>query len=187
MSSRPAAFLDRDGVINVDHGYVATWGNFEFLPGVESALQRLQALGYLLIVVTNQSGIGRGYYSETDFLTLTEHMTSYLKSKQIVIAGVYYCPHHPDAAVGEYRVDCECRKPKSGLLRRAAQALDIDLSRSIMVGDKPSDMAAARTVGVSKLYLVTEGETPGDVQPVRSLLQVAEGLDNEASSKLSTT
>lgn len=122
-----AVFLDRDGTINVEKNYLYKKEDFEFLPGVIPALKQLQAAGYLLIIVTNQSGIARGYYSEQDFLDLNDWIITILAEQGIYISKVYYCPHHPDADNEKYRVNCECRKPKPGMFLKAKQDFDLDL------------------------------------------------------------
>ena len=168
-----AAFLDRDGVINVDSGYVGRWEDFEYLPDAVEGLKQLQNGGFKLIVVTNQSGIARGYYTETDFLSLTETMTADLSAKGVTLAAVYYCPYLADADLESYRVVSDLRKPEPGMLLKAAQDHDIDLSSSIMVGDKVSDMVAAERAGVPDRYHVTEGEPHDTSTKVNSLLEAA--------------
>jgi D-glycero-D-manno-heptose 1,7-bisphosphate phosphatase len=143
-----AAFLDRDGVINADNGYVSQVEHFELLPGVPSALRRLQQAGCLLIVVTNQSGIGRGLYTESDYLALTRHMHQSLEMEGVALDAVYHCPHLPDARVAAYRQTCDCRKPAPGMILRAIAEFAIDPARSMLVGDKASDIAAGRAAGV---------------------------------------
>ncbi|OOF20256.1 D-glycero-beta-D-manno-heptose-1,7-bisphosphate 7-phosphatase [Salinivibrio sp. IB574] len=156
--SFPAVFIDRDGVVNVDHGYVADIDNFEYIDGVFDACRGLKEKGYLLVLVTNQAGIARGYYSEQDFLQLTEWMDWNFADKGVDFDGIYYCPHHASEGVGEYRIDCDCRKPKPGMLIEAQQELDIDMSRSVMVGDKADDMKAAQAAGVATRILVRSGK-----------------------------
>jgi D-glycero-D-manno-heptose 1,7-bisphosphate phosphatase len=151
---RRAAFLDRDGVINRDHGYVYRIEDFEFLPGVVAALVQLAQQGYLLVVVTNQSGIGRGLYTEQDFVTLSEQVAERLASAGVAFAAVRHCPHHPDALLAQWRSVCDCRKPAPGMIVDAAAELDIDLAASILVGDKASDIAAGRAAGVGRCFLV---------------------------------
>ena len=153
-----AVFLDRDGVINVDSGYVGDWGSFVFLPGVIEAMRTLCEAGYALVIVTNQSGIARGFYAEDDFHVLTERMCKELSQHGVSIAGVYFCPHLPEAALPHYRKICECRKPRPGLIHRAVEELDIDLERSALVGDKNSDMQAALAAGIPRRYQVISGE-----------------------------
>ena len=138
-----AAFLDRDGVINIDHAYVHRPEEFQFIDGALQACRELVKAGFALIVVTNQSGIGRGYYSEADFEHLCQWMKEQFADAQAPITAIYYCPHHPTKALGSYRVDCTCRKPAPGMLLKAQADYDIDMSRSLMIGDKSSDMAAA--------------------------------------------
>ena len=171
--SVPAAFLDRDGVINVDSGYVGQWEDFEYLPDAVEGLKQLQNAGFKLFVVTNQSGIARGYYTEDDFLALTKAMTADLSAKGVTLAAVYYCPYLEDADLEPYRVVSYLRKPEPGMLLKAAQDHDIDVSRSIMVGDKVSDMVAAKRAGVPGRYHVTEGRPHDASTRVSSLLEAA--------------
>jgi len=156
---KPAVFLDRDGVINVDHGYVSRPEQFEFIDGIFEACQHFAALGYTIIVVTNQSGIGRGYYTEADFLNLTQWMTERFAEQGVTIAGVYWCPHHPVHAQGAYQRECDCRKPAPGLILQAAAEHGIDLARSWMLGDKAADMQAAAAAGVGRKVLVLSGQS----------------------------
>lgn len=155
---QPAAFLDRDGVINVDHGYTYRVEDFEFVPGSLTATARLAAMGYVLVVVTNQSGIGRGLYSESDFHALDAWMQAQFAAAAAPLAGVYWCPHHPVDAVGAYRRHCDCRKPAPGMLLQAARELGLDLASSVMFGDKVSDLQAAQAAGVrERVLLGTDG------------------------------
>lgn len=172
-----AVFLDRDGVINVDHGYVSTWERFEFLPGVPDALRALQDAGYLLIVVSNQSGIGRGYYCEDDVESLNQAVAQHLGSTVgVTLSEFYHCPHHPTEAEGEFRRQCDCRKPAPGMIRQAVLDHGIDLKTSLLVGDKDSDIEAGRAAGVARLFKVVDSPqtaTPaGDVQLVIGLSEV---------------
>lgn len=147
-----AAFLDRDGVINVDHGYVSRVEDFEFQEGIFELFETLQNMGFVLFIVTNQSGIARGYYSLEDFLNLSEYMLSELKNRGVEIKEIAYCPHHPDIT-GE----CECRKPKPGMILDLASRYGIDLKSSILIGDKQSDIDAGKNAGLGKTYLVNQG------------------------------
>ena len=172
-----AVFLDRDGVINVDHGYVSTWEQFEFLPGVPEALRELQDAGYLLVVVSNQSGIGRGYYSEADVASLNQAIAQHLESTVgVTLSGFYHCPHHPTEAEGEFRRQCDCRKPAPGMIRQAVLDHGIDVKTSLLVGDKDSDIEAGRAAGVAGLFKVVDSPqtaTPtSDVQLVAGLSEV---------------
>lgn len=164
-----AAFLDRDGVINTDHGYVYRWDQFEFMPGVEDALLGLQQRGYKLVIVTNQSGIARGYFGETELAALNERLTQHLAAKGIHLAGIYHCPHHPDEGLADLKVHCDCRKPAPGLILRAARDLDLDIAASLLIGDKPSDIEAGQRAGVGQLFQVTNAQPLTGAQPVESL------------------
>lgn len=154
---RRAAFLDRDGVINEDRGFVHKIDDFVFVPGAVEALHRLQASDYLLVVITNQSGIARGLYTECDYLTLTRYMKQQLLERGVTLDAVEYCPHLTDAPVARYRLDCDCRKPRSGMITRTKSALGIDLRASILVGDRASDIEAGRQAGVGRCFLVQHG------------------------------
>ncbi|MGL5906481.1 MAG: D-glycero-beta-D-manno-heptose 1,7-bisphosphate 7-phosphatase, partial [Shewanella sp.] len=129
--------------------------------GVFDACIALKQMGYKLVVVTNQSGIARGLYSEEQFHSLTEWMDWNFADKGVELDGIYYCPHHPEKGVGDYKVDCDCRKPKPGMLNDAAKFLKIDLSQSVMVGDKAEDMQAAKAAGVPTRILVRTGKEIG--------------------------
>ena len=154
MTGTKVAFLDRDGVINLDHDYVHTVEAFHFIDGALSACADLVKAGYKLIIVTNQSGIGRGYYSEDDFHRLCDWMKGEFEKAQAPITHIYFCPHHPEKAIGSYRIACNCRKPAPGMLLQAVQDYGIDVGKSLMVGDKAGDMTAARAAGVPKRILV---------------------------------
>jgi len=146
-----ALFLDRDGVINVEKEYLYKIEDFEFIDGIFELCRHYQDLGYVIFVVTNQSGIARKYYSEVDFKKLTEWMLSEFTKRDIRIEKVYHCPHHPDIS-GE----CDCRKPKPGMLEQAADEFDIDLHNSIMIGDKERDIEAGINAGLKESYLFDE-------------------------------
>lgn len=158
----PAVFLDRDGTINVDHGYVHEIDHFHFIDGVIEALIELKKMGYLLVLVTNQSGIARGKYSEEQFMQLTEWMDWSLADRGVDFDGIYFCPHHPEGSVEAYRQQCDCRKPQPGMLLAAQKELNIDMSRSCMVGDKLADMLAGRAAGVKLNVLVNSGQALTD-------------------------
>ncbi|WP_417481973.1 D-glycero-alpha-D-manno-heptose-1,7-bisphosphate 7-phosphatase [Maricaulis sp.] len=147
---RPAVFLDRDGVINVDHGYVCSEDRLEWVLGVFEALSRLKRAGYLLIVVTNQAGIGRGYYDETALHSFHSLLNDELTRHGGGIDAFYFCPFHADASVARYRhPDHPDRKPNPGMLLQAMHDRPIDPDRSFLIGDKTSDVAAARAAGVT--------------------------------------
>jgi len=143
-----AFFLDRDGVINVDKNYVWRIEEFEFMPGIFDLCSIAQAVGLIPIVVTNQAGIGRGYYTEHDFRMLTEWMQSEFQGRGIRVGRVYHCPYHPTAGIGEYRRESFDRKPNPGMILRAKDDFDLDLSSSVLLGDKDTDIAAGRAAGV---------------------------------------
>lgn len=156
--SLPAVFLDRDGVINVDVGYLYRPEDFRFIKGSAEALRIIRQKGWKLVVVTNQSGIARGMYTEQQYLLLDKYMRDRLSEMGVPLDGSYYCPHHPDFGSEKYRKVCSCRKPNPGMLLEAARDLDIDLARSYMVGDRKSDLLAGRNAGVEKTVLVRTGE-----------------------------
>ncbi len=154
---RKAAFLDRDGVINRDKAYGYKVEDFEFISGAVDALLRLRSAGYLLVIATNQSGIARGLFSEQDYQHLTTYMTGLLGASGVAIDSIEYCPHLPDAAVEQYRLACDCRKPQPGMLRRAIARLGIDAASSLLIGDRASDIEAGRRAGVGRCYIVRSG------------------------------
>lgn len=155
---RPAIFLDRDGTINIDHGYVHEIDQFQFIDGVIDACQTLKKMGFALVLVTNQSGIGRGKFSEQQFLQLTEWMDWSLADRGVDLDGIYYCPHHPQAKVDEFRQVCDCRKPMPGMLLTAQQELNLDMAASYMVGDKLEDLQAGLAAKVGTTVLVRTGK-----------------------------
>ena len=179
-----AVFLDRDGVINVDHGYVSSWDQFEFLPGVPEALWQLQSAGYVLVVVSNQSGIGRGLYSEADLAALNRRVHRFLLDERgVEIAQFYHCPHHPTEALLKWRQPCHCRKPAPGMIEQACAELHIDPSNSLMVGDKVSDMEAGQAAGVGRLFRVASvatAQTASSSDNAKGGVVLVEGLPDVA-------
>lgn len=159
-----AAFLDRDGVINEDYGYIGTIEDIVFKPGIFELLGLLQARGYELFIVTNQSGIARGYYTEADFLRLMNWLIRTLKEKGIVIRDFAYCPHYP-----KIDGECRCRKPAPGMIVDLAEKYAIDIEASIVIGDKMSDIEAGERAGIRTNILV-EG----------SLFDVIKNLEKES-------
>lgn len=172
----PAIFLDRDGVINEDLGYVHTRETFRFIPGVFKACRLLREMGFRIIVVTNQPGIARGLFSMEEFNELSRWMMEELVRHDAAIDAVYVCPHHPDQGIGEYRVTCDCRMPQPGLIRRAAQDWDICLPGSVLVGDRWNDMLACASAMVGRCFLLPSAS--GSAAPQHELLHcdVAESL-----------
>lgn len=176
---RAAVFLDRDGVLIADHGYVHRAADVHWLPGVFDALRLFVSAGYLLVVVTNQSGIARGLYTEAAFEQLMQFMRRSLAARGLALAGVYHCPHHPAGRVAGYVRHCDCRKPAAGMLLRARDDLALDMEESLMIGDRPSDVAAGRAAGVGRCYLLqpTPGSGHSGADAVHdSLLGVARSL-----------
>ena len=160
MAARPAVFLDRDGVINQESEYVHRIDDFHFIDGVFDACRQMSKAGFRLIIITNQAGIGRGYYTEDDFHRLTKWMLDEFRQHGVEIDDVYYCPHHPVHGVGPYRRVCDCRKPGPEMITRAAREHSLDLPQSILVGDKATDIEAGRTAGVGCCILVLTGHIP---------------------------
>jgi len=147
-------FLDRDGVININHGYVCTPDRTDWVPGIFELGTVARKTGYVLVVATNQAGIARGYYSEADFLEYTRWMHREFAARGLDILATLYCPHHPTAGLGPLRTECSCRKPAPGMFQVARDRFDLGLDMSVMVGDKESDLVAASTAGVGRGFLV---------------------------------
>ncbi len=168
-----ALFLDRDGVVNIDKSYLYKKEDFVFCDGIFELLKYAQHLGYRLFVITNQSGIARGYYSEDDFDKLTSWMIEEFKKSGITIQKVYHCPHLPDD-------NCECRKPKPKMLKDAIDEFDIDPAASWMIGDKPSDMEAAKNAGVKNTILISNQnqKTSSAKYSVQSLYDIIDIIKN---------
>ena len=188
-----ALFLDRDGVINVDREYIHRPDQVEYVPGIfELCRCAVKELGWLLIVVTNQSGIGRGLYDEDAYRTLTEWMLRRFEAEGAPIAKVYHCPFHPVHGIGDYRADHDWRKPKPGMILQAAAEFQLDLRRSVMIGDKISDIQAAAAAGIPFRIRLAPGMQSRDrVEPhhhvVRSLLDARELLRNAHSERTKST
>ncbi|PJK14724.1 D,D-heptose 1,7-bisphosphate phosphatase [Lysobacteraceae bacterium NML07-0707] len=153
---RRALFLDRDGVINIDHGYVHRPEQTDWMPGIFELCRQACEKGYLLIVVTNQAGIGRGYYNEQQFLEYTAWVHRIFSGKGVPLLATYYCPHHPEAGIGEYLAQCRCRKPRPGMLQAAMRDWDADSTLSLMLGDKDTDMQAAQAADIGRGYRIAK-------------------------------
>lgn len=166
-----ALFLDRDGVINVEKDYLHKIKDFEFIDGIFRVCKYYQDQGYKIFVVTNQSGIARGYYSEEDFRLITNWMLNEFKVLGIYISHVYYCPHHPDIT-GE----CECRKPKPGMLLEASQDFNIDLNSSIIIGDKERDIEAGINAGVKTTYLFDQLKTTNNTKATKAIYKLEDAI-----------
>jgi D-glycero-D-manno-heptose 1,7-bisphosphate phosphatase len=182
MSER-ALFLDRDGVVNVEVGYLHRVEEVRFVDGIFSLCRTAMRLGYRLIVVTNQAGIARGYYTEEDFQALMAWMGAALRAEGVELDAVYHCPFHPEHGVGRYKREHEDRKPGTGMLRRGAREFGVELSDCVMVGDRCSDVAAANAAGLRQAFLIsgTEGNgCTGDYLAVESLAEVERWLEERA-------
>ena len=154
MTSRRALFLDKDGVINVDHGYVCTPERTDFIDGIFDLCRAATQYGFLNVVVTNQAGIARGYYTEQQFLAYMDWVRDEFRKRDAQLDAVYYCPHHPVHGIGGYLRDCDCRKPKPGMILAAQRDLDLDLPCSVLAGDQPGDVAAGEAAGVGACFVV---------------------------------
>jgi D-glycero-D-manno-heptose 1,7-bisphosphate phosphatase len=152
---RRAVFIDRDGTISEEVGYINHASRFRLFPYSSAAIKLLRESGWLAIVITNQAGVARGYFSEDMIQTVHERMTKELERDGAKLDAVYYCAHHPSVGEPPYRFDCDCRKPKPGLISRAAQDFDIDLAESWMVGDRYSDLELARNAGVKSMFVMS--------------------------------
>ena len=151
---RPALFLDRDGVINVETNYVSCIDDFIFMDGIFDLCRSAMAVGMAIVVVTNQAGIGRGYYTEAQFQALSDWMCKRFVDEGAAIDGVYYCPYHAEHGIGKYKADSFDRKPNPGMILRARDELGLLLEDSILVGDTASDIAAARAANVGRAILM---------------------------------
>ena len=153
--SRPALFVDRDGTLTEEVGYVNHPRRLRLLPRSAEAVRRLNQAAVPAVVVTNQAGVARGYFSPDVLTAVNDELLRQLKEAGASVDGVYVCPHHPSAGAPPYRQECDCRKPRPGLLTRAAADLALDLTRSAVVGDKPSDLEAAARVGARGVLVLT--------------------------------
>jgi D-glycero-D-manno-heptose 1,7-bisphosphate phosphatase len=177
-----ALFLDRDGVINHEVGYLYLPADVRFVDGIFDLCHTAQSLGYRLVVITNQSGIARGLYTEADFHILMKHIRAEFLKEQITLDAVYFCPYHPIHGIGPYRRESEDRKPSPGMLLRAAADLDLDLTQSILIGDRCSDIAAANAVKLRQAFLIAGTEAApcdSDHIPIERLAEVQDWLNSE--------
>ena len=155
MARRPAVFIDRDGTLTEEVGYVNHPQRLNLLPRSAAAVRRLNEAGIAAVVATNQAGLARGYFTEDVMNAVNQRLVGELKRAGAHLDGLYVCPHHPTEGVPPFRTECDCRKPKPGLLLRAAKDLDLDLASSTIVGDKASDLAVARPVGARGVLVLT--------------------------------
>lgn len=165
---RPALFLDRDGIINEDLGYVHRVQEFRFLPGIFELCAAAQGLGLALVVVTNQAGIGRGYYTEADFHALTAWMLERFAERGIRFTAVEFCPDHPVHGIGPYRRENPRRKPGPGMILDACAAHGLDPARSLILGDRATDMQAGAAAGLARLILLPASEAEIAAAPART-------------------
>ena len=156
-----ALLLDRDGVVNVDHGYVGCRDRFAFMDGIFDLTRHAVDRGFRVVVITNQSGIARGYYSEAEFLELSAWMHGEFRNHGVELAGVFHCPYHRGGTVEHYARDSFWRKPAPGMILEAARGLNLDLARSVFLGDQPTDMEAAQAAGVGLRVLLSDGDGAG--------------------------
>jgi D-glycero-D-manno-heptose 1,7-bisphosphate phosphatase len=169
---RCAVFLDRDGTINVEKDYLHKVEDFEFIPGAPETIKKLKDAGFLVIVVSNQSGVARGYFDEDAVNLLHEHIQDELKGYDTVIDAFYFCPHHPEEGLGAYKVACECRKGAPGMLLKAASEHGINLKNSFMVGDKLADIEAGQRAGcLSVLVMTGYGESVAKMKAIGDVIQ----------------
>ena len=155
MKKNTAVFLDRDGTINEEVGYLDSLDKLKIIPSAYEAIRLINESGMKVVVISNQAGVARGFFTE-DFVKIThEHLQTALRQQGATIDNFYYCPHHPTEGIEPYRKDCNCRKPAPGMLLRAVQDLNIDLTRSYLVGDRFNDMEAGKIIGVRGILVKT--------------------------------
>jgi D-glycero-D-manno-heptose 1,7-bisphosphate phosphatase len=160
---KPAVFIDRDGTINEQMGYVNHVSRFRILPKVPQAIRMLNRHGFLVFVVSNQSGVARGYYPLDLVSTLHQLLVSRIRERKASIDGIFFCPHHPEGSVPEFSRNCDCRKPKTGLIEQACRSFEIDLRRSFIVGDMCTDIELAHRAGITGI-LVKTGYGLGEIE-----------------------
>lgn len=166
---KPAVFLDRDGTMIVDSGYLGRVDGIEFYPWTIDAIRALHRAGFVVVVVTNQSGVARGFFTEPDVLAIHRAMSDALEAAGAPVRAYYYCPHHPEGSVAAYATVCECRKPAVGLVLQAARDLDVDPARSFVVGDTWRDVGLARASGARAVLVRTGEGIRTESNPLRGL------------------
>jgi D-glycero-D-manno-heptose 1,7-bisphosphate phosphatase len=168
-----ALFLDRDGVVNIDYAFVHQQQNFTFVEGIFELCHYFTNRNYQIFIITNQSGIGRGFYTEQTFQKLMQWVSAEFLKRAIVIQKSYYCPHHPIEGIGIYKRHCDCRKPKAGMLFKAAKEFNLDLSQSLLIGDKLSDIATGKKAKLQHNYLIkSHYQSAYDFSSVTEMIQL---------------
>ncbi len=162
-----AVFLDKDGTLVEDVPYNVNPELIVLAPEAGESLQRLHRRGFQIVIITNQSGVARGYFSESDLAPVEQHLRQQLAAYGVPLAGFYYCPHHPDGMVESYAIACSCRKPQPGLITKAAMELGLDLSQSWFVGDILHDVEAGRAAGCRTILINNGNETEWELSPQR--------------------
>lgn len=170
---KPTIFLDRDGTLNPDPGYISDPDDFDLFPDVGAALKRLQDAGYLLVLITNQSGIARGIIKPEQLEAIHNKLKKLLQKHGVTLAAIYHCPHHPD-----FGSPCDCRKPKPGMIHLATNDLDIDLENSFMIGDRESDVKMAINAGLQPVLVKSENYRPDGVPKFNDLTEAASYILN---------
>jgi D-glycero-D-manno-heptose 1,7-bisphosphate phosphatase len=160
MKKHPAVFLDRDGTLIEEVGYLDRLERLKLFPDSAKAIRLINSSGMKAVVATNQSGVARGYFTEAVVEMLHHHLQNLLQAEGAQIDRFYYCPHHPTEGLGSYRTLCACRKPEAGMIRQAAEEMNLDLSRSYLIGDMPTDIEAASKAGI-KSVLIRNNGSPG--------------------------
>ena len=185
MAKNRAVFLDRDGTINVEQEYLYRIEHFAFIPGAPQAIKLLKDAGFFVIVVTNQSGVARGYYDEAAVHDLHRYMDAELARIGAGVDAYYFCPHHPEQGIGDYKKECECRKPLAGMLLQAAADFSLDLKSSFIIGDKLADMEAGLKADCRPLLVRTgygaaeSAKLPAGIPVFDDLLAAAKAIVNE--------
>ena len=178
---RRAVFLDRDGTINVEKDYLYKIDDFEFITGAPEAIKRLKKAGFVVIVVSNQSGVARGYFDEDAVNRLHQHIQTELTAYGTSIDDYYFCPHHPDKGLGAYKLDCNCRKGSPGMLLQAALEHNLDLQHSFMVGDKLADIEAGKRAGCKSILVLTGYGATTALRPEAAAVEKCRDLDCAAA------